>query len=89
MIDCELMQTLFHEDLIYWEAISKGAVKNQTAFKEAIDNFMKKQADKLQEILFSQNALAIANHDLRKLPILSCVHKNGKIDFSWPQEIEL
>ena len=52
-IDYELLQSLFHEDLIYWEAISKGAIKNQTAFKDTIDSFMLEQADKLQEILFA------------------------------------
>ena len=39
-IDCDLLLSLFHEDLIYWEAISKGAVKNQTAFKATIESFM-------------------------------------------------
>ena len=39
-INCELLLSLFHEDLIYWEAMSKGAVKNQTAFKSTIENFM-------------------------------------------------
>ena len=72
---------MFHEDLIYWEAISKGAVKNQCAFKATIESFMMEQADKLQELLFANTQLAISSPELRKLPILSSVHKNGKIDF--------
>ena len=39
-------------------------------------------------ILFN-NTLAIASPQLRKLPILSSMHKNGKIDFEWPTEPEM
>ena len=70
---------------MYWEAISKGTVKSQSAFQDKIDTFLKKQAEALEEILFA-NTLAIATPSLRKLPILSKAHKNGKIDFEWPTE---
>ena len=79
---------LFQENLAYWETISKGTLKNQHCFREKIDTFLKSQADSLEEILFA-NTLAIASPTLRKLPILSTVHKNGKLDFEWPTELEM
>ena len=40
-IDNALLQSLLHEDLMYWEAISKGTMKNQSSFKDKIDTFLK------------------------------------------------
>ena len=73
---------------MYWEAISKGTIRSQDRFRGKIDNFLKQQAEALEEILFA-NTLAIANPSLRKLPILSTSHKNGRYDFEWPTELNI
>lgn len=56
-------------------------------FKNTINSFLKKQAEVLEELLFT-NTLSMDNLCLRKLPILSSVHKNGKVDFEWPSKPE-
>ena len=82
-IDNDRLQSLITEDLMHWEAISRVHVRNQNVFKEQIDMFLKSHNEQLEEILFS-HASAFAIPDLRKLPIASSIHKNGKIDFEWP-----
>ena len=87
-VDNSQLEALFIEDLAYWEAISKGTVKNQNSFRDKIDDFLKVQADQLEELLFA-NTLAISSPQLCKLPILSSRHKGGRIDFEWPTEPEM
>ena len=55
---------------------------------DKIDDFLKVQADQLEELLFV-NTLAISSPQLCKLPILSSRHKGGKIDFEWPTGPEM
>ena len=77
--------TLFHEDIAYWETVSKGTMRNQNSLGKRIDTYLKQQSDLLEELLFA-NTLAISSPKLHKLPVLSTSHKNGKIDFEWPTE---
>ena len=39
--DNSILQSLLHEDLMYWEAISKGARNNENSFRDKIDMFLK------------------------------------------------
>ena len=64
-------------------------MKYQKNLQDTIDKFMTEQSEKLQEILFANQQLAVQAPELRKLPILSRVHKNGKIDFEWPTPADL
>ena len=42
----------------------------------------------MEELLLA-NTLSIATPQMRRLPILSTQHKNGKTDFEWPIESDL
>ena len=58
-VDADSLQILLQEDIIYWEAISKGAMKYQKNLQDTIDKFMTEQSEKLQEILFANQQLAV------------------------------
>ena len=63
-------------------------MRNQNRFKRQIDSYIREQSDHLEDLLFS-HTLAIASPELRRLPILSSVHKGGKVDFEWPSDSEM
>ena len=58
-VDADSLQILLQEDIIYWEAISKGAMKYQKNLQDTIDKFMTDQSEKLQEILFANQQLVV------------------------------
>ena len=86
-LDNLLFQALLNEDIQHWESVSRGTQKLQDNFKNKIDSFLRDQSEKLEELLFTSTLLA--NATLTKLPILSTVHKGGKIDFEWPTQPEM
>ena len=39
-VDIDCLHGMLQEDLIYWDAISKGAMKHQKSLQDAIEKFM-------------------------------------------------
>ena len=81
-IDGKALDEILHEDLLHWQSISSGVQMSQGAVQRSIDKFMKEQNEKLSELLNSLPPPSPLH--LKKLPILSKPHKQGRIDFEWP-----